>query len=108
MERVGSAPHEASKEAECTQRSATTPAGPRSPTRSPSTRTTSATLLTGIDGFQAYYVVRDNDGPTTISVFEDQAGALESIRAAAEWVAENLADLGGAPPSDTGEVVFSF
>jgi hypothetical protein len=66
-------------------------------------------LLTGIDGFRAYYVVRDDDGATTISVFDDEAGALESTRLAAEWVAENLGDLSVAPPQvKTGEVAFSF
>jgi len=66
-------------------------------------------LLTGIDGFRAYYVVRDDDGATTVSVFDDEAGALESTRVAAEWVAENLGDLGVAPPQVmTGEVAFSF
>jgi hypothetical protein len=66
-------------------------------------------LLTGIEGFRAYYVVRDDDGATTISVFDDRAGAEESTRVAAEWVAENLGDLGVAPPQVmTGEVAFSF
>ena len=66
-------------------------------------------LLTGIDGFRAYYIVRDGDGATTISVFGDQAGADESTRLAAEWVAENLGDLGVAPPDVTsGPVIFSI
>jgi hypothetical protein len=66
-------------------------------------------LLTGIDGFRAYYIVRDGDGATTISVFDDQAGADESTRLAAEWVAENLGDLGVAPPEVTsGPVIFSI
>jgi hypothetical protein len=67
------------------------------------------TLLTGVDGFQAYYVIRDGDGASTVSVFADQAGADESTRVAAEWVAENLGDLGVAPPEITsGPVLFSL
>jgi hypothetical protein len=66
-------------------------------------------LITGIDGFRAYYVVRDPDGATTISVFDDQSGAEESTRVAAQWVGENLGDLGLAPPEvTTGEVLLSF
>jgi hypothetical protein len=66
-------------------------------------------LITGIDGFRAYYVVRDPDGATTISVFDNQAGAEESTRVAAQWVGENLGDLGLAPPEVmTGEVLLSF
>jgi len=67
------------------------------------------TLLTGIDGFLADYIVRDGDGATTISVYDDEAGADESTRAAAQWVGENLGDLGVAPPAVTsGPVIFSI
>jgi len=66
-------------------------------------------LLSGIDGFRAYYIVRDGDGATTVSVYDSQAGAEESTRVAAEWVGENLGDLGVAPPQvTTGEVLLSF
>jgi hypothetical protein len=63
-----------------------------------------------IAGFRAYYLVRTTDGnAVTISVFDDQAGAEESTRAAAAWVGENLADLAISPPQvTTGEVTFSF
>ena len=67
------------------------------------------TLLSGIDGFRAYYIIRDGDGATTVSVYDDQTGADESTRQAAAWVAENLGDLGVAPPEVTsGPVVFSI
>jgi len=66
-------------------------------------------ILTPIGGFRAYYIVRGSDGPTTVSVFDDQAGADESVQAAAAWVGENLSDVApGAPAVTTGEVVASF
>lgn len=66
-------------------------------------------LLTAIDGFRAYYVLRGSDGPTTVSVFDDEAGADESVRAAAQWVGENLSGVSPGPPAvSTGEVVVSF
>ena len=66
-------------------------------------------LLTAIDGFRAYYIVRDGDGATTVSIYDDEAGAAESTRQAAQWVAENLGDLGVAPPEVTsGPVIFSI
>jgi len=66
-------------------------------------------VITPIGGFRGYYIVRGSDGPTTISVFEDQAGADESVRAAAAWVGENLADISPGPPAvTTGEVVLSL
>lgn len=51
-------------------------------------------ILRGTPGFIAYYVVDGGDGSVaSISVFEDQAGTDESTRRAAEWVADNIAEL---------------
>jgi hypothetical protein len=66
-------------------------------------------VVGSIDGFRAYYLVRTADGVTTISVFDDQAGAEASTSAAAAYVSENLADVSpGAPQVTTGEVALSF
>ena len=65
-------------------------------------------LITGIDGFKAYYLIRTADGAVSVSVYENQAGADESTRAAAAWIAENLPELAGASPQvATGEVFIS-
>ena len=66
-------------------------------------------LISGINGFKAYYLLKIDEGTTTISVFEDQAGAEESNRVAAAWLAENLPDLKVAAPYVTaGEVLLAF
>jgi hypothetical protein len=66
-------------------------------------------LISGINGFKAYYLLKIDEGTTTISVFEDKAGAEESNRAAAAWLAENLPDLNVAAPYVTaGEVLVDF
>jgi heme-degrading monooxygenase HmoA len=67
-------------------------------------------VIQGISGFQAYYLLRtDQGGAVTISVFDDQAGAEESTRAAAEWIRTNLPDMGVSPPEvSTGEVAIHF
>ena len=66
-------------------------------------------VIGGISGFKAYYLLKIAEGTTTISVFEDQAGAEESNRAAAAWLAENLPDLEVAAPYVTaGEVLAGF
>lgn len=66
-------------------------------------------VISGIDGFEAYYLLRTPDGTTSVSVFADQAGAEESNRAAAAWLAENLPDLELSPPQvAAGEAVVSF
>ena len=66
-------------------------------------------VIGGINGFKAYYLLKLAEGTSTISVFEDQAGAEESNRAAAAWLAENLPDLEVAAPYVTaGEVLVAF
>jgi hypothetical protein len=66
-------------------------------------------VIAGISGFKAYYLVKGGDATTSVSVFDDQAGAEESNRAAAAWLAENLPDLGVAPPQVTaGEVLVNL
>jgi heme-degrading monooxygenase HmoA len=67
-------------------------------------------LITGIDGFQAYYFVRGGDGEAaSISVFDDEAGGEESSRRAAAWLRESVPDLSVGPPEVTaGEAVLSF
>jgi hypothetical protein len=55
-------------------------------------------LISGIDGFKAYYLVRTADGAVSISVYDNEAGANESTTAAAKWIRENLPELGGSAP----------
>ena len=64
-------------------------------------------LIKDAEGFLAYYVLNAGAGEiATVSVFEDQAGAEESIRMAADWVRQNLAALLPNPPEITaGEVI---
>ena len=65
-------------------------------------------LLTGIDGFNAYYLVRTADGAVSVSVYDSEAGANESTTAAANWIRENLPEIGGSTPEvSAGEVVIS-
>jgi hypothetical protein len=66
-------------------------------------------LISGIGGFKAYYLLKLAEGTSTVSVFENQAGAEESSRAAAAWLNENLPDLNvQAPYVTAGEVLLSF
>jgi heme-degrading monooxygenase HmoA len=67
-------------------------------------------LITGIDGFHAYYLIRTTDGETvSISVYENEEGARESNRQAANWVSENLPDVSASPPQILeGEVAINL
>ncbi len=65
-------------------------------------------LLRGIDGFRAYYLVRTADGAVSVSVYDDEAGANESTTAAAKWIRDNMPEIGGSTPQvSSGEVVIS-
>jgi heme-degrading monooxygenase HmoA len=66
-------------------------------------------LISGIQGFQAYYLIKTPDGTASVSVYESQDGAEESNRVAAAWIVENLPQFAGtaAPQISAGEVVIS-
>jgi heme-degrading monooxygenase HmoA len=67
-------------------------------------------LITGIDGFQAYYLVRGADGEaTSISAYDTGTGAEESNRRASEWLRDNVPNMVVSPPEVTaGEAALSF
>ena len=66
-------------------------------------------VVSEIDGFKAYYLIRTGDGTASCSVYENEAGAEESNRAAAAWIRENLPDLPAASPqTSAGEVVINM
>lgn len=66
-------------------------------------------LVRQITGFVAYYWADAGNGVmVSTSVFQDQAGAEESVARAADFVRDNLASLIPNPPQVTaGEVVAS-
>jgi len=66
-------------------------------------------LIRAVPGFQSYYLVRSQDGGFSISVFKDQAGAEESVRAARQFIQDTVSHLAGEPPEVVqGEVIISF
>lgn len=66
-------------------------------------------LLTGIEGFHSYYMVRTADGgAVSVSIYDSAAGAEASNAAAAGWVRENLPGFGAAPETTAGEVAVTF
>jgi len=64
-------------------------------------------LLEHVQGFVAYYWIDAGDGVmASLSVFDDQAGADESVAIAHDWVRDNAATLIPNPPQVTeGHVV---
>jgi hypothetical protein len=65
--------------------------------------------MRGTPGFVAYYFLETNDGITTITITEDEAGTTESMSRAATWVQQNLEarDQLGRPEVTTGQVLMS-
>ena len=55
-------------------------------------------------GFVAYYWMDTDNGGASLSVFQDKAGAEVSVRAAADFVQQQLASLVGRPEIVQGEV----
>jgi hypothetical protein len=67
------------------------------------------TLLRGVDGFIAYYLVRTAGGGASISVFENEAGTTESTKRAAAYLGENLPGVAaGSPQIIEGQAVIDF
>jgi hypothetical protein len=66
-------------------------------------------IISQVPGFQAYYVMQvRNDEVVSISLFDLQAGAEESVRRAAAWVDKNLVSfLQGFPEIIVGQVRIS-
>jgi heme-degrading monooxygenase HmoA len=66
-------------------------------------------IISEIEGFRAYYLLRTPEGTTTVSVFATEEGAQESTSKAAAWIAENVPEVSpGAPQVTSGRVAVSF
>ncbi len=63
-------------------------------------------LISQVSGFHAYYVVQVRDDEViSVSIFDSQAGAEESVRRAADWVAKNISSfIQGLPEITVGYV----
>lgn len=63
-------------------------------------------IVSGAPGFVAYHCLRPSDEVlVSVSVFENEAGAMKSNDMAKDFVAENLAQYLGNPPQvSAGEV----
>ena len=63
-------------------------------------------LITSIKGFVSYSLVRTPDGGFSVSVYQDKAGADESMKKAREWIGQNASATGvSVPTTSEGSVV---
>ena len=64
-------------------------------------------IISQVPGFVAYYAFDAGGGVvSSVSIFDNQAGAEESNRRAADWVRQNLSEMVPNPPQVTaGQVL---
>jgi hypothetical protein len=62
-------------------------------------------VISAIEGFKTYYLVRTAEGAVSFSVYEDERGAEESNSAVARWIREHLPAIAGIAPQITGRQV---
>jgi hypothetical protein len=55
-------------------------------------------LIRSVKGFVNYSLVRTAGGWFSVSVYQDKAGADESVRVARDWIGKNAGDTGVAAP----------
>lgn len=55
-------------------------------------------LIRSIKGFVSYSLVRTPDGGFSVSVYQDKAGADESIQKARDWIKQNAPNVGASAP----------
>ena len=65
-------------------------------------------VISAVPGFVSYHFARSDNGGFSISVFEDRAGAEQSVVAAREWLQQTLPGMAGPPEVVAGEAVISF
>lgn len=65
-------------------------------------------LLRGVPGFISYYIIRDGNSVTSITVCQDKAGTDESSRRAAAWVKENMTGSIQPPRISEGDTFLAF
>jgi hypothetical protein len=66
-------------------------------------------LIRAVKGFVSYSLVRTADGGFSVSVYQDKAGADESVRVAREWIAKNAAKASAkAPTISEGTVILQL
>ncbi|HEX3453154.1 MAG TPA: hypothetical protein VHS03_00900 [Gaiellaceae bacterium] len=64
-------------------------------------------VVSGLAGFRSYVVIAGESETITVSVYDDEASADASTKAARSWLSENMPDV--APPSSVaaGRVLVS-
>ncbi len=66
-------------------------------------------LIRSVSGFQAYTLIRTDNGGVSVTVCQDKAGTEQSVQLARNWIEENASSLGASPPGvSEGSVILQL
>ena len=65
-------------------------------------------LLKRVTGFVGYTLTRTGDGMASVTVCQDKAGADESVRVAAKFIADNVKAQASGPSVSEGETILQL
>jgi hypothetical protein len=66
-------------------------------------------VLKGVPGLVTYHLLKTDEGITSVSVYENQAGIEEANRRVADWIKQNMpTSIPNAPEIVMGEVVMDI
>jgi heme-degrading monooxygenase HmoA len=66
-------------------------------------------VIRSVPGFQAYTLLRTDDGGVSVTVCEDKAGTEHSVQLARDWIAENASGVDANPPAvSEGSVILQL
>ena len=65
-------------------------------------------VIRGVSGFVSYTLFRTGDGGVSVTVCQDKAGTDESVRAAADWVGQNVPTSITPPVISEGTAILQF
>lgn len=64
-------------------------------------------LISEVSGFRSYFVIRTDNGCSTVTICDDQSGTDESTKVASEWLRDHASEItASAPQISSGEVLF--
>lgn len=65
-------------------------------------------VIRGVSGFVSYTLLRTLEGGISVTVCQDKAGTEESVKAAAEWVRQNVPTAVTAPVISEGNTILNL
>ncbi len=65
-------------------------------------------IIRGVSGFVSYTLLRTDQGGVSVTVCQDKAGTDESVKAAADWVRQNVSTSATPPAILEGNTILQL